>query len=37
VIDLAAELWRIKPRGAGYHEIRERLERELGLEGRAAA
>jgi len=29
VFDLAAELWGIEPRGAGYLEIRERLEAEL--------
>jgi hypothetical protein len=29
VVDLAAELWGIEPRGAGYFEIRERLESEL--------
>jgi hypothetical protein len=29
IVDLAAELWGIEPRGAGYFEIRERLEAEL--------
>jgi hypothetical protein len=29
IVDLAAELWGIEPRGAGYREICERLESEL--------
>jgi hypothetical protein len=29
LIDLGALLWEIEPRGAGYHEIRRRLEAEL--------
>ncbi len=31
IIDFASLLWAIEPRGAGYHEIRERLETELGV------
>ena len=29
IVDLGGLLWGIEPRGAGYHEIRERLEAEL--------
>ena len=29
IVDLGALLWEIEPRGAGYHEIRRRLEAEL--------
>jgi len=29
IVDLGALLWKIEPRGAGYHEIRRRLEAEL--------
>ncbi len=29
IVDLGALLWEIEPRGAGFHEIRERLESEL--------
>ncbi len=37
IVDLAAELWEIEPRGAGYFEIRERLEAELLPKLRSAA
>lgn len=37
VIDFAARLWAVEPRGRGYHELRQRLERELALALRSAA
>jgi hypothetical protein len=36
IIDLGAALWSIEPRGAGYHQIRERIEHELRSMARAA-
>jgi hypothetical protein len=37
IIDLAAAVWGIEPRGAGFHEIRRRLLADLGVGGQVAA
>jgi hypothetical protein len=37
IVDFGAALWEIEPRGAGYHEIRRRLEAELVPALRSAA